>query len=133
MKTARRILEGDLDEAETGAQRTLELGHRAGQYTEAFIFFSEQMLEIRRWQDRNDFILDFIPGSPIAFNLPRGLGPKAYGYPAASPFNGQSLYSCSGTVVQDTVGGSTNQGAGLQHDRRLVGSAAGRPAAASTR
>src|SRR5262249_61514577 len=59
MKTARRILEGDLDGAETGAQRTLELGHRAGQYTEAFIFFSEQMLEIRRWQDRGDFVTQF--------------------------------------------------------------------------
>ena len=39
-----------------------------------------------------------------------GLANKAYGYPAASPFNGQSLYSCSGTVVQDTFGGSTDQG-----------------------
>ena len=36
---------------------------------------------------------------PIAFNLARGLPYKAYGYPAARPFNGQTLWSCSGTVV----------------------------------
>jgi DNA-binding SARP family transcriptional activator len=59
METARRILEGDLEQAEEYAQRTLELGHRAGQHTEAFIFFSEQMLEIRRWQDRGDEVAEF--------------------------------------------------------------------------
>ncbi len=52
MLTARRILEGDLEAAEERAQLTQELGHRAGQHAEAFIFFTEQMLEIRRWQDR---------------------------------------------------------------------------------
>ena len=35
---------------------------------------------------------------------------KAYGYPAARPFNGQSLYSCQGPVVADTYGGSTDVG-----------------------
>ena len=35
---------------------------------------------------------------------------KAYGYPAARPFNGQTLYSCTGVVVQDTYGGSQDQG-----------------------
>ena len=47
---------------------------------------------------------------PIAFNPPRGQTMKAYGYPAAKPFNGQKLYSCTGTVVQDTYGGSQDQG-----------------------
>ncbi len=47
---------------------------------------------------------------PIAFNLARGLSYTAYGYPAASPFNGETLWSCSGTVVQDTFGGSQDQG-----------------------
>jgi hypothetical protein len=49
-------------------------------------------------------------GQAIAFNLARGLTYKAYGYPAARPFNGQSLYSCTGAVVQDTFGGSSDQG-----------------------
>ncbi len=47
---------------------------------------------------------------PIAFNLARGLTYTAYGYPAASPFNGQTLYSCTGTAIQDTYGGSQDQG-----------------------
>jgi hypothetical protein len=44
------------------------------------------------------------------FNAPRGASMKAWGYPAARPFDGQTLYSCTGTVVQDTYGGSTDQG-----------------------
>jgi hypothetical protein len=49
-------------------------------------------------------------GQPIAFKQPTGLTYKAYGYPAARPFDGQTLWSCSGTVVADTYGGSTDQG-----------------------
>jgi V8-like Glu-specific endopeptidase len=45
-----------------------------------------------------------------AFNAPKGQTMKAYGYPAARPFNGQTLYSCNGVVVADTYGGSTDQG-----------------------
>jgi DNA-binding SARP family transcriptional activator len=52
MRTARRLLEGRLDDAERASFETLELGRRAGQDTEAFIFHNEQILEIRRWQDR---------------------------------------------------------------------------------
>jgi V8-like Glu-specific endopeptidase len=51
-----------------------------------------------------------VGGYPIAFGQPRGQTMKAYGYPAARPFDGQSLYSCTGVVVQDTVGGSPDQG-----------------------
>jgi len=51
MRTARRILEGALDDAEQSAMETLKLGRRANQDAEALIFFTEQMLEIRRWQD----------------------------------------------------------------------------------
>ena len=60
MLTARHMLEGDLVLAEERAQETLELGQRAGQDPEAFIFYNEQMLEIRRWQDRlHEFVSDF--------------------------------------------------------------------------
>jgi class 3 adenylate cyclase len=52
MGTARRILEGTLVEAEQDAMETLRLGEAANQNAEARIFFTEQMLEIRRWQDR---------------------------------------------------------------------------------
>jgi DNA-binding SARP family transcriptional activator/tetratricopeptide (TPR) repeat protein len=52
MRTARRILEGALDEAERGAYTTFELGQQANQGPEALIFFTELLLEIRRWQGR---------------------------------------------------------------------------------
>jgi DNA-binding SARP family transcriptional activator len=52
MGTARRILQGALADAEQDALVTLELGRQANQDAEASIFFTEQMLEIRRWQDR---------------------------------------------------------------------------------
>jgi DNA-binding SARP family transcriptional activator/tetratricopeptide (TPR) repeat protein len=60
MRTARRLLEGELDEAERNAGLTLELGRRAGLDGEAFIFYTEQLLEIRRWQRRlGELIEDF--------------------------------------------------------------------------
>jgi DNA-binding SARP family transcriptional activator len=52
MHTGSRILEGALDEAEHGAYATFELGRRVNQGGEALIFFTELLLEIRRWQGR---------------------------------------------------------------------------------
>ncbi|ATG54587.1 hypothetical protein CFK41_07285 [Brachybacterium ginsengisoli] len=46
----------------------------------------------------------------IAFNQARGQHYTSYGYPAASPFDGQSLESCSGTASDDTLGGTLSQG-----------------------
>ncbi|MCO1338528.1 hypothetical protein BJH93_06425 [Kocuria polaris] len=37
---------------------------------------------------------DAVGASGVQFNADRGLGYKAFGYPAANPFNGQYLYSC---------------------------------------
>ncbi len=59
--------------------------------------------------DLNGRSLTQVTGSyPIAFNLGYGLKFDAYGYPAASPFNGQSLYKCSGTAGRDTLGGTAD-------------------------
>ncbi len=55
-------------------------------------------------------LTDVVGEYPVAFNAPRGQTMKAYGYPAAKPFNGQKLYSCTGVVRQDTYGGSSDQG-----------------------
>jgi hypothetical protein len=44
------------------------------------------------------------------FNGPTLQTMKAYGYPAARPFDGQKLWSCTGVVVPDTYGGSSDQG-----------------------
>jgi len=89
---------------------------------------AQELLTTSQWQNGEDYDYDaaFVVmnenslgqslsditagGQPIAFNAPRGQTMKAYGYPAARPFNGQNLYSCTGVVVPDTYGGSTDQG-----------------------
>lgn len=48
------------------------------------------------------YLSDVVNESGVEFNAPRGLAYKAFGYPAASPFNGESLKSCSGTATNDT-------------------------------
>jgi hypothetical protein len=55
-------------------------------------------------------LTDVVGSYPIGFNLPKGLNYTSYGYPAARPYDGQTLWSCSGTVIPDTYGGSTDQG-----------------------
>jgi hypothetical protein len=47
------------------------------------------------------YLSDVVGGSGLQFNAARGLTYKSYGYPAAAPFNGESLKSCSGTATND--------------------------------
>ena len=51
-----------------------------------------------------------VGGQGVGFNLARGLSYNAYGYPAAPPFNGETLQSCSGTASDDVWGGTQSQG-----------------------
>lgn len=44
---------------------------------------------------------DVVGASGVQFNAARGLTYKSYGYPAASPFDGQSLISCTGPASND--------------------------------
>jgi V8-like Glu-specific endopeptidase len=44
---------------------------------------------------------DTVGASGVQFNEARGLTYKSFGYPAAKPFNGQSLKSCTGTATND--------------------------------
>ncbi|MEV7605167.1 hypothetical protein AB0N65_06985 [Paenarthrobacter sp. NPDC089322] len=46
-------------------------------------------------------LADVVGSSGVQFNAARGLSYKAFGYPAAAPFNGESLKSCSGTASND--------------------------------
>lgn len=87
---------------------------------------AEQLYTSSAWANSGDFdydvgfavmnenasgqsLTDVVGSYPIAFNLSRGLSYTSYGYPAAAPFDGQSLYSCSGTATQDPYG-SNDQG-----------------------
>ncbi|GAA2175104.1 peptidase [Agrococcus versicolor] len=51
-----------------------------------------------------------VGASGVAFNQSTGLGYTLYGYPAASPFDGQTLQQCAGTASRDRLGGTTSQG-----------------------
>ena len=46
---------------------------------------------------------------PIAFNLGYNLTFDAYGYPAANPYNGQTLWRCSGPTTMDSRGSTDNR------------------------
>lgn len=51
--------------------------------------------------DAGQTLTDVVGGSGVLFNQPYGLNYKAFGYPAASPFNGETLKSCTGTAGSD--------------------------------
>ena len=59
--------------------------------------------------DSGQSLTDVVGSYPIAFNLARGLQYTSYGYPAARPFDGQTLWSCTG-IATDDPGGATTQG-----------------------
>jgi hypothetical protein len=46
---------------------------------------------------------------PIAFNQGYNLSFDAYGYPQASPYDGQTLWRCSGPTTKDTRGSTDNR------------------------
>lgn len=46
-------------------------------------------------------LADVVGASGVQFNAARGLAYTSFGYPAASPFTGESLTSCSGTAAND--------------------------------
>jgi hypothetical protein len=51
-----------------------------------------------------------VGASAIAFNQARGLAYEAFGYPAAAPFDGQTLKSCAGTAGDDPYAQTQSQG-----------------------
>ncbi|PRY52959.1 hypothetical protein BCF74_12930 [Knoellia remsis] len=82
---------------------------------------AETLITTNEWKNSGDFnhdvgfavmaenasgqsLTDVVGGYPIAFNLGYGLQFDAYGYPAASPYNGQLLWKCSGVAGQDSRG-----------------------------
>lgn len=54
--------------------------------------------------------LDGIGSNPIAFGQPRPAQVYAFGYPQASPYDGQKLTYCAGKDIADTWGGTTDYG-----------------------
>ncbi|MDQ0679587.1 hypothetical protein QFZ30_002969 [Arthrobacter pascens] len=52
-------------------------------------------------QFNGKYLSDVVGASAVQFNAARGLTYKSYGYPAAPPFNGESLKSCTGKASND--------------------------------
>jgi hypothetical protein len=88
-------------------------------------FTAKTLLTTTEWATKGDFNHDIgfavmnplagktliatVGGSyPIAFNLGYNLTFDAYGYPQARPYDGQTLWRCSGRAGTDTTGGSTD-------------------------
>lgn len=87
---------------------------------------AESVITTNQWKNSGDFnydvgfavmaengsgqsLTDVVGAKSIGFNLARGQYYSAFGYPAASPYNGETLWSCNGTVRNDTFGGSNDQ------------------------
>ena len=51
-----------------------------------------------------------VGANEVAFNVSHPTQVHSFGYPAASPYDGQRLVHCSGTDVRDTWGGTTDFG-----------------------
>ena len=61
------------------------------------------------WQARKSTQLDAAVGdNAIAFNVTHPTRVYSFGYPQASPYNGQKLIHCAGQDVADTWGGTTD-------------------------
>jgi len=89
-------------------------------------FTARQLLTTTQWRDSGDFdydvafavvntvngahLTDVVGGQSIGFNQSRGQYMYSFGYPAGSPYDGSDIAWCHGTVVQDTYGGSADQG-----------------------
>lgn len=102
-------------------------------------FTARQLVTTTQWAEGGDFdydvafavmntsdgahLTDAVGGQAIGFNQARGEYMYSFGYPAAQPYDGSDLAWCHGTVVQDTFGGSTDQGL----DCNLTGGASGGP------
>ncbi|MET3935556.1 hypothetical protein [Arthrobacter sp. OAP107] len=71
-----------------------------------------------------ELLADVVGSSGVQFNQPRGMDYKAYGYPAATPFNGQSLVSCTGTASNDSINPQFNS-QGIDCD--MTGGSSGGP------
>ncbi|MFI6427401.1 trypsin-like serine peptidase [Promicromonospora sp. NPDC050880] len=102
-------------------------------------FTARQLTTTTQWQNSGDFdydvafavlntlngahLTDVVGGQAIGFNQARGQYMYSFGYPAANPYDGSDIAWCHGTVVQDTFGGSSDQGL----DCNLTGGSSGGP------
>ena len=89
-------------------------------------FTARSLVTTSQWANSGDFdydvafavmnpvggvdLTDTVGSQGIGFNLARGSYMYSFGYPAANPYDGTDIAWCHGTVIQDTFGGSQDQG-----------------------
>jgi len=89
-------------------------------------FTAKTLVTTTQWQNSGDFnydvgfavmnplngvdLTDAVGSQGIGFNQARGQYMYSFGYPAATPYDGTDIAWCHGTVIQDTFGGSQDQG-----------------------
>ncbi|MBO3143539.1 trypsin-like serine peptidase [Dermatophilus congolensis] len=54
-------------------------------------------------KNKGQTLSDTVGATGVAFNQQRGLKYKAFGYPAGEPYDGETLWSCTGTAVPDKL------------------------------
>jgi len=102
-------------------------------------FTASELHTTTQWRDSGDFnydvgfavvspvggvtLHDTVGSQAIGFNQARGQVMHSFGYPAASPYDGSDIAWCWGTVIQDSFGGSTDQGLNCN----LTGGSSGGP------
>jgi V8-like Glu-specific endopeptidase len=69
-------------------------------------------------------LADVVGASGVEFNQSRGMTYKSFGYPAAAPFTGQTLVSCTGTAHDDSINPQFNS-QGISCD--MTGGSSGGP------
>jgi V8-like Glu-specific endopeptidase len=89
-------------------------------------FTARQLVTTTQWRTSGDFnydvafavmnplggsdLTDTVGSQGIGFNLSRGQYMHSFGYPQASPYDGSDIAWCHGTAIQDSFGGSQDQG-----------------------
>jgi len=89
-------------------------------------FTARQLTTTTQWASSGDFdydvafavvnpvagvdLSDTVGSQGIGFNQPRSQHYYSFGYPAAQPYDGTDIAWCHGTAIQDTYGGSTDEG-----------------------
>ena len=102
-------------------------------------FTARSLVTTTQWQNSGDFdydvafavmnpvggvdLTDTVGSQGIGFNLARGQYMYSFGYPQANPYDGSDIAWCHGTVIQDTFGGSQDQGLNCN----LTGGSSGGP------
>ncbi|WP_258805191.1 trypsin-like serine peptidase [Pseudarthrobacter sp. NS4] len=82
-------------------QWTAKSLHAPAQWTATGDMAYDTAFAVMNPNSSGQLLTDVVGGSGVAFNQAYGLTYKSFGYPAAKPFDGETLKSCTGTAAND--------------------------------